>query len=214
LGTAIEKGNAMNPLLPRHRSSHLSTFPFIIFLSFLIIVFFTACEEENPCVETDQHLKLGSESAEEVPYTGTDTLKFLHTTDSTHDTLTYIGQGRIYKEVGIERLGMPNCRYTVYREEYTTLYKTNDPLMDIKFTVGAGQGSDEFIIEIHNSVFDDLFWIVNNPSYGGFENQVEFDNQFFYSTSYIGRNGERLYYNSDYGMIHFKLKDRTLTLLK
>lgn len=203
----------MSPLRRRYNSTYNFILRLTLFLPVLTIAFFSSCKDENPCVETDRHLKLGAESTREVPYTGTDTLRFLHTTGSTQDTLTYIGQGRVYKEAGIERLGMPNCRYTVYREEYTVLYKTNEPLIDIKFTVGAGEGSDEFIIEIHNSVFDDLFWIIDNQSYGGYEYQVELDNRFFYATSYIGRNGERLYYNSDYGMVHFKLKDRTLTLL-
>jgi hypothetical protein len=180
---------------------------YLLFLGGLFLI--SACKKEKPCNHPNEHIKIDSTEEKKVPYTGTDTLRLYYHDSTTTDTITYIGQGRIYDEMNLEDRGTPACEWEVWGERYTVLYKTDKPGMDLQFRVIAQTGGNTFEIRLQNQTLEDLFWVVNNSQYLGYFHEKEVNGKLYYRVNGFFDRGTsksfNVYYTTDSGIIRMEL---------
>jgi hypothetical protein len=165
----------------------------------------------------DEYWEISPDAQWKIPYTGTDTLVFLHRTGTTEDTITFIGQGkRYYNEYEDGGSAGDPCRWLITKEAYEIIFKSDKPGSDIKFNIVAA-GEDKwdgiFSFIFRNVLFESTLWSINNPVYGGYIDEIEFEGKMYYNVSYFGRyppgqHGtgvlSKMYYTVEEGVVRFE----------
>ena len=159
----------------------------------------------------DEFYLISGDAIEKVPYTGTDTLRFLHT-DSTGkaDTITYIGQGKVYDTISIGNSQINDyCSYEKYAETYSILYKADRIGYDLKFIVEGSEGSGSLNIYLLKEELDDQFSRINRISYGGYYSELKLNSKFYYQVNLFSNRGRsktfNLYYTVKHGITRMEL---------
>ena len=180
----------------------------ILFVLFIIL---TACRKEKKpdCGKyEDQFHPITEDAKAKVPYTGTDTLRFLYTDSTgTADTITYIGQGKVFSKVALEpSVKEKYCVYQNYAETYTILFKADKPGYDFTFKVDA---TDEIRVVLKNEQLRALIFAINWTEYGGYYPELKLNDKFYYQVNVFAKRGNsytfNLYYTVKHGIIRIEL---------
>lgn len=154
-----------------------------------------------------------------IPYHGLDTLKFLRITPSDTDTVTFYGQGKKHYTITETDYDFYYCRHDDIYDAYSISFKesTNFEIIQVNLFV-VQNGYIEFTITYKGRTFNDVMWIINNAAYGGFINNVVFNNQTFYKVVYLDRKyndiDEKLYLSHLDGIIRFEFNTEINQLIK
>ncbi len=193
-----------------------------ITLLLIMALLATSCRKPtNECegVDTEVDVPLSAAVEAKIPYTGYDTLVFVHKVDSVPvDTLTLVGKG---KRKYITEVKVPStslCEVYEYRESYSIVFKDLKNKDSLTFNVEAsGGGEGYFYIYFKNYVIDDLIWRINKTWYQGYYSELELNgikypdvNRFVEDEDERNKKIFRLFYTTYYGVIRIEV-DSTST---
>lgn len=193
---------------------------FIILAVFLITIF-SNCNDEK-CTDYPKggkkYIEFHAEDSMKIPYTGTDTLKFLRTIDSTtKDTVVFIGQRKKY---GVEYIRneeqMTPCEYELYARKYEIEYIAQN-ISNLKFSfkhqAQETEGGDIFIsfkgTEFHFLLWD---WDWGNGYYEYLELNGNVYRKLREQYDYYNENN-KIYYNFDYGVLRFERENEIFDII-
>jgi hypothetical protein len=157
----------------------------------------------------DEYWEISPDAKWKIPYTGTDTLVFLHRTGTTEDTITFIGQGkRYYNEYEDGGSAGDPCRWLITKEAYEIIFKSDKPELDMQFNIVA-TGGDKwdgiFSFKFKNFFFTDILYAINWSIASGYYTEISIEGVKYYSvTAFGGTNNSMWYYTTSKGVIYIE----------
>lgn len=172
------------------------------------ITFFSCQKEKPPCNLPDRVIPIASEAHSKIPYAGHDTLRFVYRENGKIvDTITYAGQGKVYKNVYVRDGKENDCVYLEYAETYTTLYKTDSLGFDFEFFIEASEGGGHFTVKLQDEEIEDHIQTIDWTQYSGFYQYKEVNGKMYEYVNFFGNQGAvfRIYYTSKQGILRMEL---------
>ncbi|MDQ3071815.1 MAG: hypothetical protein M3Q97_00930 [Bacteroidota bacterium] len=182
----------------------------------MIALLATSCRKPtNECedVDTEVDVPLSATVEAKIPYTGYDTLVFVHKVDSVPvDTLVLVGKG---KRKYITEVKVPStslCEVYEYRESYSIVFKDLKNKDSLIFNVEAVRNDDaDFFTYFRNYVADDRISRVNWQEYHGYYSELELNGIKYPDVNKFVRINHknerfRLFYTAYYGILRMELE--------
>lgn len=174
------------------------------------------CRKDPPLFKErpDVYYDFRMEDTMKVAYhTGRETLRFIHTKDSISDTVTYVGQGKVFDDYCLDIIPATDYEsdYAEYGKSYNINFNADKPGMDMDLEVITYQGSTHFSITIQGESMIDNLTRVNWSEYSGYFPQKELNGKMYYNVNYfIGDSREEfyLYYTSFKGIVQMVLNNK------
>lgn len=183
----------------------------ILFVPIVLLLLSSSCHKKEPCNQPDEYFPLTEAAYTKVPYNGHDTLKFkYYKNDTLIDTLTYIGQGRVYDSAFIMQVGETwECHHSQWGEKYTIDFKClNNEKFNIQFAVLGDEGGENFRVYFLNETLEDLLLCVDWEQYGGYYNHKIINGKLYKDVSEYPKRGKsgsfNLYYAKDSGILRIE----------
>ena len=187
----------------------LKTYISFIFLFLLGGIFILSCSKGKCSQLPDETYYLSSTDKAQIPYSGTDTLKFLH---NAIDTILFIGQGK-QSYFNVQSGMQGDCAAPIQRrEEYTFKYTSTMYNSSIFYTYGipsnAESGTQISILFEEGEFYNELIsirapWVFNSLQIA---NKVYTNIALFDPTV---NTSDSLYYNLQSGILRMSLMHNT-----
>jgi len=187
----------------------LKTYISFIFLFLLGGIFIHSCTKGKCSQQPDETYYMKASDKAQIPYSGTDTLKFLH---NAVDTILFIGQGKLsYFNVQYGMWG--DCPAPIQRrEEYTIKYTSTMYNSSIFYTYGIpyyGSSGTQISIRFEDGEFG--YELIGMRAPWTF-NSLQIANKVYTNIALFDptvNTSDSLYYNLQFGILRMSLKHNT-----
>ncbi len=186
-----------------------------ITLLLIMALLATSCRKpENDCEGIDEarDVALTEQVKAKIPYTGYDTLVFVHKVDSVPiDTLVLVGKGKRKYVTETRVYTGSECEVYDYNESYSIVFKDTANRDSLTFNVEASGDDGYFYIYFKNYVIDDLIWTINKSWYQGYYTELELNGIKYPDVNkFVRINNKnerfRLFYTTYYGILRMELE--------
>jgi len=182
------------------------------------LIIFGACEKAPPC-PPDEYYTISEWSEAQIPYTGYDTLRFLHRVDSqAMDTVIFVGQGRVYDTVyvGDRNGGDVNCWVGMFSEQYTVQYKNigSGPDMIFKVVSDRTEWADVYIAFQGEEIVG-LLWDIIRSGNPYHYHELKLNGRYYGGVTRFGSFCKCIYayYTVEYGLVRIELENQAWELI-
>jgi hypothetical protein len=158
----------------------------------------------------DEYWEISPDAQWKIPYTGTDTLVFLHRTDSSEDTVTFIGQGkRYYNEYEDGGSAGDPCRWLITKEAYEIIFKSDRSGMNMTLNLISNSSEGRVSFKINEYSFSREISFINWIFSQGYYDEFVIEGIRHYQVNILGGNNNSLfYYTTKNGLIYLEVEKK------